>query len=525
MTSAYPRHTLNESLESWSQPELHEVVIVGAGFSGIGSAIALRAAGMEDFLILEQASAIGGTWRDNTYPGIAVDITSFSYSFSFEQNPHWSRVFAPGHELQAYAQHCVDKYELAPHIRLGVRVNCMRFDDRSNTWLIDVDGRAPVAARFVIAASGGLTQPKLPDIEGLDTFTGKVMHTARWDHDHDLAGERVALIGTGASAIQVVPAIAPEVEHLSVFQRTAIWILPKPDAAIPGWLRRLFASVPLSQRAVRLTGSAISEAVLVLGLVYNRQLPFIVNGFEKLSRSHLRRQVADPDVREALTPQYPFGCKRPSFSNEYWQSFNRESVALVTAPIERITATGILTCDGREHTVDTLVLATGFKVFERGNTPPFEVFGVDGTELGAFWDEHRYQAYEGASVPRFPNMFHVLGPYSLTGSSWFSMVEAKTAHIVRCIEEARRRGATRVEIRQDAHDRYFADILRRQRSTVFFNADCTDAHSYYFDHHGDAPLLRPSTGLEMSWRSRHFNLDDYEFGPKPANVRSVGSHR
>jgi cation diffusion facilitator CzcD-associated flavoprotein CzcO len=491
--------------------DLHEVVVVGAGFSGIGAGIRLKAEGVEDFLILEQSSGAGGTWRDNTYPGVAVDVTSFNYSYSFEQNPRWSRVFAPGKELHDYAVHCVEKYDLQSHLRFERHVTCMAFDGHTHTWTINFTERPPIRARFVIVAAGGLVQPKAPDIAGIESFEGKVMHTARWDHDYELVGKNVAVIGTGASAVQVVPTIAPLVERVAVYQRTPIWVLPKPDAEIPTSVQRLFATFPLVQHLTRAITSVLTQAVLVGGVIYHRQLPGITKVLERMCRWHLRRQVHDPDLRRALTPSYTIGCKRPSFSNDYWRSFNRDDVELVTNPIECITPTGIRTADGSTRRIDILVLATGFKVFELGNTPPFQVVGLDGTELGAYWDEHRYQAYEGASVPQFPNIFHVFGPYSMTGSSYFSMVEAKTIHAVRCITEARRRRATYVAVRQEPHNRNFAAVQRRQRNTLFVNGDCSGSNSYYFDRHGDVPLLRPSSGLALWWRNRHFDLDDYEY--------------
>jgi cation diffusion facilitator CzcD-associated flavoprotein CzcO len=499
----------------------HEVVVVGAGFSGIGAGIKLKQAGIDDFVMLEQAGDVGGTWRDNTYPGVAVDITSFSYQFSFEQNPAWSRVFAPGRELKAYADHCVDRYGLRPHLRFHRKVEQVTFDPETHTWDIALAGGDRLTSRFLICCGGGLTQPKPPDIPGVETFAGKTMHTARWDHDHDLRGKRVAIIGTGASAVQVVPSIAREVAHLDVFQRTAIWLLPKPDAALPRSVATAFRRIPGLQQLVRMEAAAITEAVMVLAVMYHRQLPLFVRAVQALCRAHLRSQVRDPKLRAALTPTYDFGCKRPSFSNDYLRTFNRRNVDLVTAPIERITPTGIRTADGAEREVDTLILATGFKVFEPGNAPSFDINGLDGMELGRWWDQNRYQAYEGATVPGFPNFFLVLGPYSVTGASWFSMVEAQTRHAVRCIQQARRRNATWVAVKPEPHDRFFAEIQHRQQSTVFFNADCATSNSYYFDRHGDAPFLRPATGLELWWRSRTFPLEDYEYRSVLESQRSA----
>ncbi|MEW6775761.1 MAG: NAD(P)/FAD-dependent oxidoreductase [Bdellovibrionota bacterium] len=489
----------------------YEVVVIGAGFSGIGSGIRLKQAGIDSFVILEKAHDLGGTWRDNTYPGIAVDITSFTYSFSFEQNPNWSRVFAPGTELKAYADHCTKKYGLRPHMRFNVSVQKAEFDEEKHLWRVYTDSLGTITTRFLLNATGGLTQPKLPEIEGIDSFRGKKIHTARWDHSFDLKGRRAAVIGTGATSVQLVPTIAPQVEQLDVYQRTPIWILPKPDYEIPESIQWLFEHFPVTQNSVRYLTTAITELVMVLGVVYNKQIPNLTKWAESACLKHLERQVPDPVLRAKLTPHYGFGCKRPSFSNEYFKSFTRPNVELVTDPIRKITPHGIVTKDGKEREIDTLICATGFKVFEKGNLPTYEVFGAGGQELGAFWEEKRYQAYEGASVPGFPNYFGILGPYATSGASWFAMVEAQTTHAMRCIGEARRRKATYVEVRQKAHDEYFQEILRRQKNTVFFNNNCSSANSYYFDRHGDAPFLRPSSGFEMWWHSNHFPLKDYRF--------------
>lgn len=489
----------------------YDVIVIGAGFSGLGAGIKLKESGIDNFVILEAAHDLGGTWRDNTYPGIAVDITSFSYSFSFEQNPYWSRVFAPGRELQTYAQHCAEKYGLLPHFRFHSRVKCARFDDEHHVWHVELAGGEMLTTRYVISATGALTQPKLPDIPGMDTFQGKIMHTARWDHGHDLTNQRVAIIGTGATSVQVVPTIAPQVAKLDVYQRTPIWIVPKPDRAVPPAMQAMFRHVPGMQSSVRVAAGLVTEMVMVFGVIYNKQLPNVVKRLEALCLRHLEKQVADPVIREKLTPKYGFGCKRPSFSSEFYLAFNRPNVELITEGIDHIEPTGIVTKDGKRREIDTLICATGFKVFERGNLPSYEVWGSHGVELSDFWDRNRYQAYEGATVPGFPNFFLVLGPYSTTGASWFSMVEAQVAHALRCISEARKRGATRIEVKQHAHDAYFADVLQRQTNTVFYNNNCATSNSYYFDKHGDAPFLRPASGLEMWWRSWNFPLDDYQF--------------
>lgn len=491
-----------------SRPD-HEIVIIGAGFSGIGAAIKLDEAGFSDFLILEQDDGVGGAWHANTYPGIAVDIPSLSYSFSFEQNPAWSRVFARGPELKSYAEHCVSRYNLRSRIRLGTGVTAAAYDDRNHVWsLTTTDGRE-ITARFVIGATGVLTQPKKPDIPGIDLFAGTTMHTARWNHAVSLKGKKVAIIGTGASALQVIPEIAPETAHLTVFQRTPIWVLPKPDAPIPGGVQKLLGRVPGLQSAARLVSQGFVELAFVVTAHYHAYLP-LAKIYERMALDHLSRQVKDPVLREKLTPRYGFGCKRPSISNTYLQTFNRSNVTLETTPIREITRDGIVTGDGKLHEADVLICATGFKVFEKGNMPAFPVRGAGGRDLEQWWDANRYQAYEGVSVPRFPNFFTILGPNGYNGASYFQLIEMQSRHIVRCLRRARKDGATQVEVKQEANDRYFRDMQARRGSQVFFSNNCSTANSYYFDRHGDVPF-RPATSVEAHWRSMSFDLDDYRY--------------
>ena len=320
----------------------HEIVIVGGGFSGIGVAIGLDRAGFHDYLMLEQGDGVGGAWHWNTYPGVAVDIPSFSYQFSFEQRDTWSRVYAPGHELKAYAEHCMDKYDVRRRTRLNTKIIGMTFDDELHVWNLETADGDTITTRYVVGATGVLTKPKPPNIPGLDDFTGTVMHTARWDHDVDLRGKRVAIIGTGASAVQVIPSIAPEVEHLTVFQRTPIWCLPKPDARLARPFRLALRRIPGAKRLSRLISQAFVEINFPLPAHFNRLL-HIANAGERIGLRHLRRAVHDPVVRDKLTPRYSLGCKRPSFSNEYLPAFNRENVLLETDPIETITASGVRT--------------------------------------------------------------------------------------------------------------------------------------------------------------------------------------
>jgi cyclohexanone monooxygenase len=486
----------------------YDTVIVGAGFSGIGTAIKLDSAGMGDYLMIEAGDGPGGTWYWNTYPGIAVDIPSFSYQFSFEKSPKWSRTYAPGDELRAYAEHCVDKYGLRRKIRFGTKVLDAEFDDEAGLWHIRTDPGEDVTARFLVNAGGVLITPKLPDIDGADSFGGPTMHTARWDHDQNLTGKRVAIIGTGASAVQVIPEIAPIVKHLTVFQRTPIWCFPKFDVPLSHWTQRMMR-LPGGKTVQRLLSQAYVELTFALPAQYFTVNPMAKNMW-KVGEAYLRKQVDDPEVRDKLTPRYAVGCKRPGFHNTYLSTFNRDNVRLVTEPIDKITGSGVATDDGEIHDVDVLILATGFKVLDPDSVLTYSVSGPGGRSLTQFWDEHRLQAYEGVSIPGFPNFFSVFGPYGYVGSSYFALIEAQTHHIVRCLKRAHRRNASRVEVTQEANDRYFAEMMRKRHRQIFWQDSCKLANSYYFDKNGDVPL-RPASTIEAYWRSRRFPLDDYAF--------------
>ncbi len=486
----------------------HQVIVIGGGFSGIGAAIMLDRAGISDYLVLEEGDGVGGAWHWNTYPGVAVDIPSFSYQFSFEKSSRWSRIYAPGTELKGYAEHCVEKYGLRSRIRLSCAVTATSYDDATATWTVETSTGETLTTRYVVNATGVLTRPKAPEIPGLASFAGETVHTARWDHDLDLRGKRVAVIGTGASAVQLIPAIAEDVAHLTVFQRTPIWCLPKPDAALPAPVRTVLRRIPGAQAVSRLLSQTYVEATFPLAAHFHSLVPTAKAG-EMLARKALKEQVHDPAVREKLTPKYAVGCKRPSFHNSYLSTFNRENVLLETEPITEITPSGVRTVAGTEHEIDVLVLATGFQVFERENMPGFPALSR-GEDLGAWWAKNRAQAYEGVSVPGWPNLFSILGPYGYNGSSYFNLIETQMAHIVRLMIEAEKRGAVAVEVTQEANDRYFAEVLSKRHRQVFAEESCQVANSYYFDEHGDTPF-RPSTTIETMWRAGHFPLDDYAF--------------
>jgi len=491
-----------------SLPEHVRVCIAGTGFSGIGMAIRLKQDGIHDFVLLERAGDVGGTWRDNSYPGCACDVPSHLYSFSFEPNPDWSRTFSPQPEIWDYLRRTADKYGVTPHVRYRQELLEAAWDADAEVWRIETSNGS-LTADILVSGVGGLSEPKLPAIPGIESFEGAAFHSAQWDHDYELEGKRVAVIGTGASAIQLIPAIAPEVREVLVFQRTPIWCLPKLDAPLGGRARAILRRVPGAMLAARWISQVLVELTFVLVAHFAGTFPFLPARGEAEARK-LLQDVADPDVRDRLTPRYRLGCKRPSFSNEYIRAFNRDDVHLVTAPIEAITPQGIRTADGVEHEVDVLVLATGFKVFDKGNMPPFPVRGAGALDLAQWWDENRQQAYEGVSVPGFPNWFSILGPYGFNGQSYFGLIETQMRHIVRCLERARRRGATRIEITPEANRRYFESVLARRGNQVFFRGSCANANSYYFDAHGDVPF-RPSLSLEAAWRSARFDLDDYAF--------------
>ncbi|NNH68710.1 NAD(P)/FAD-dependent oxidoreductase [Nocardia uniformis] len=489
----------------------HEVVVVGAGFGGIGAGIALQRKGIHDFVIVDKWDRVGGTWHANTYPGVAVDIPSFIYSFSYEQRGDWSRVFAPGDELRDYADSMVDKYGLRRKLVLNTTITGAEYDEDGGLWRLRTDSGRTLTARFVVMAIGGLERPKMPEIPGLQDFGGSLIHTALWNHDVALTGKRVAVIGTGATALQLVPAIVDEVEHLTVFQRTPIWVFPKRDAAVRGWGRTVLET-PWLRSGIRLVGTVATE-IGMGGMVVGPG--WLTDTGRRLAeipaRRWMRSQVHDPVLREKLIPRYGLGCKRPSMSNEYLSTFNRDDVDLVTDSIVRVDQRGVITVDGVRHDVDVLICATGFKLWEKDSIPPFPVIGRERTSLADFWDTQRFQAYHGVSVPGFPNMFTITGPYGFVLGSYIWMIEATAAHLSRAIAETKRRGETVCEISRSAHDEYFAKCLRRQEKNFLFTSACDGSNTYYINSHGDSPF-RPSTHGEMYWQNRHYNLDDYRYG-------------
>lgn len=490
----------------------YAAVIVGAGFGGMGAAIQLGRLGIDSILILDRADDLGGTWHVNTYPGLAVDIASVSYSYSFEPNPNWSRLYAPGRELKAYAQHVAEKYRLRRYMRFNTSVEKVAYDESGKFWTVFPAGGKPLTARLLILATGFLSQPKKPDIPGVDSFAGKLIHTAAWDHDYDLTGKRAAMIGTGASAVQVLPKMVSRVQHMDVYQRTPIWVLPKSNPRFPPWMQKVFAKVPFIQRIFRFISDTILELVMVTGVLHNRQFPFLTRSMETTCRKFLATQVQDPELRRKLTPGYSFGCKRPTFSNHYYSTFTLPKVELVTDSIARIEPDAIVTVDGRRRQIDTLILATGFNLWQKGNFPAFDVFGRNGVELGDWWNRNHYQSYEGITVPGFPNLFNIHSPYAYSGFCYFNTIENQMSHMARCIGEMQRQKARVFEVTSQAKDGYMATMKKRSADTVFSSGNCATANSYYFNQHGEATLLRLSSTWRAARQARRFPLVHYSFG-------------
>jgi cation diffusion facilitator CzcD-associated flavoprotein CzcO len=496
----------------------HEVVVIGAGPGGIAAGVMLTKAGIDDFVILERAGGVGGSWRDNTYPGIGVDIPAIAYQYSFARKPNWVRLFPRGAEVKAYHQTVASRFGLHAHLRFHTEVIREEWHDRSRLWRLHTATGEIITARFVITAVGAFINPKDDvGIPGVGEFEGKIQRPASWDHGHDHTDQSVGLIGTGASSVQIAPAIAGQVRRLEVFQRTPVWCLPKPDLELPPWFQR---ALRIPGVAAGLHGIALATIEVATRLITSVPLSMAKPGMRALDagakrayRAYLRRVVGDPATAAALAPGYgPFG-KRPTISNGYLQAFNRPNTHLVSTPIERFTKTGIRTVDGVDHEFDMIVLATGYELFSDPESyRPGAVVGRDGFDLGRFYAEHRLQAYESVAVPGLPNRWMLVGPYSWTGTGWHALVEITARHAVRAIAETRRRGATTVEVRQQAHDDYHAEVRRRGRVIQhYFTVQNRGLRTYYVNSQGDMPYIRPSTVLEARHRSRHFPFDDYRY--------------
>ncbi len=493
-----------------SETTQYDAVIVGAGFGGMGAAIQLKRLGFENLLMLERESDLGGTWHVNRYPGLAVDIPSSTYSYSFEPNPYWSRLFAPGAELKRYAEHVADKYQLRGLMRFDTVVSGAVWDQDAARWTISIEGGETVVATYLLTATGFLSQPKMPDIEGIDRFAGKVIHTTAWDDGYDLSGKRAAVIGTGATAVQLIPEVAKLVDELTVYQRTPIWVSPKTDFAVPQAMQKAFAAAPLTQRAVRMVGTSILEGMMVSGVLHYKDMTLFNRVAERWCRAHLHRQVSDPELRRKLTPDYSFGCKRPTFSNDYFPTFTQPHVHLETSTIASVDESGIVTVDGQRTEIDVLILATGFNLWD-ANFPAIEIIGRDGKNLGKWWRESRFQAYEGIAMPGFPNLVSLNSPYSYSGLSYFTTIECQMKHMDRLFGALRDRNARVFEVTERANEEFLERMTEKVGASVFALGQCATANSYYFNQHGEATLLRPTSTIAAHREAVRFPLDDYSY--------------
>jgi cation diffusion facilitator CzcD-associated flavoprotein CzcO len=469
------------------------VLIIGAGFAGLGTAIRLLQSGIDDFVILERDDRVGGTWRDNTYPGAACDIPSVLYSYSFAPNPHWSRAYSGGAEILRYIEGLVDKYKLHRHIRFGEDVTALNFDEDTGTWTADVRSGTTYTARAAVMAPGPLANVSWPDIRGLDSYTGHKIHSARWDHDYDMSGKRVAVIGTGASAVQIIPELVKKAAKVKVFQRTPGWVLPRLNFPHPHWAKQLFRHIPLTEQLARQAWFWGHEAAAV-GMVWNTPA---TDAIQLVAKAHL------PWKRRQLTPDFRAGCKRMLMTNDYYPALEKDNCKLVTWPIATISPNGIRTADGIEHEVDCIVFATGFDVAKTGT--PFPVAGRDGRKLADEWSSGAY-AYKSVSVSGYPNLFLTFGPNSGPGhNSALFYMEAQIDYIVAAVRLIAEKDFHSLDVRQERQDVYNTDIQRRLKGTTW-NSGC---NSWYLTADGHNGTMFPGLASQFTRQLARVDLDDY----------------
>ncbi|MDX1453458.1 MAG: NAD(P)/FAD-dependent oxidoreductase [Oleiphilaceae bacterium] len=483
-----------------TQDKTHDGLIVGAGFAGLGTAIRLRQAGIEDIVILERDSEIGGTWRDNQYPGAACDIPSHLYSYSFALNPNWSRGFSGSGEILDYIHYLADEYQLRPLIRFNANVTGMVFNEKDGVWEVAVKGRAKLRARTVVSASGPLSNASFPDIAGIDEYEGHKIHSARWDHDYDFRGKRVAVIGTGASGVQIVPELVKRAEHVKVFQRTPGWILPRMDFGTPEWNKRLFNKLPLTQRATRNLLYVLHES-MALGIIWNSPLTRVL---ERLSLAHLHSQVKDSWLRRQLKPDFRIGCKRVLMSSDFYPALQQHNCKLITWPIDRLSAKGIRTAEGIEHQFDCIVFATGFDVSKNG--APYPVTGLNGRQLNEEWARGP-QAYKSVSVSGYPNLFLTFGPNSGPGhNSALVYMESQIDYIVQGIRQILENQFKFIDVKAQAQISYNKRIQKRLSRTNW-NSGCK---SWYLTDDGFNATMYPGFATQYRQQMRRFQLKHYE---------------
>jgi cation diffusion facilitator CzcD-associated flavoprotein CzcO len=481
-----------------------DVLIIGSGFSGMGMAINLRASGREDFLVLEKAQEVGGTWRDNTYPGCACDIPSHMYSFSYAQNPGWTRRYSHQPEIYEYLRRVADDFELREKIHFGTEMTRACWDDGEQVWRVDTaDGRR-YTARVLVSGIGGLHMPHIPDLPGRERFEGVAFHSAQWRHDVDLTGKRVAVVGTGASAIQFLPQIAHRVERVTVYQRTPPWVLPKPDHAISERARAVFGRLPLAQRAYR---SALYWMLEARALGFNGQVPMLKLA-EKVVARQLDSQVDDPALRALLLPDYRMGCKRVLIANDYYPTYNRDNVDLVAGGVQSVTPTGVVGSDGVERDVDVIIYGTGFHVIDAFEH--VDVVGRGGIGLWEQFQKHGVEAYLGINVAHFPNLCLLLGPNTALGhNSVVFMIEQQAAYVVRLLDALDEHEAQSVDVREPAQRAYNDRLQTKLENGIWSTGGCT---SWYLDSHGRNRTIWPGFTFSYWWRTRRVDPDAYRWG-------------
>jgi cation diffusion facilitator CzcD-associated flavoprotein CzcO len=477
------------------------ILIIGSGFSGLGAAIKLDRAGHHDFLVLERGGDVGGTWRDNTYPGAACDVPSHLYSFSFALNPNWTRSFSTQPEIEKYIRDvAADSGVLDRHV-FGCEVTRAAWNGDIGRWDVQTS-KGPFCADVLIGGFGALAEPSLPAVEGLDTFDGDIFHSAQWNHSADLDGRRVAVIGTGASAIQLVPAIADQVAHIDVYQRTAPWLLPRLDRPFTRLERWAFRNVPGAARLAR-AGVYAGRESQVLGLAKN---PRLMKPFELMSRAKIRAEIKDPALRQKVTPNFRIGCKRMLISNDWYPTLDRKHVELVTDGIAEVRGRQIITRDGTAREADAIIVATGFHVTD---SPMFDkIYGRDGRSLTTTFAEKGMRAYKGVAVAGFPNIFFLVGPNTGLGhNSMVYMIESQLNYVVDAITTMRQREVREVEVKPSVQDAYNDELQRKLAKSVWMTGGCA---SWYLDAHGNNTTLWPDFTFRFRQQTKTFDTGAYD---------------
>ena len=477
------------------------VAVIGSGFAGIGTAVRLKEQGIEDFVVLERASAVGGTWRDNTYPGCACDVPSHLYSFSFAPNPDWSHVFSRQPEIRAYLERVTTDFGVRPHLHLDTDLEAGVWDDTAMLWRLTTS-RGELTADVVVSGCGGLVEPHYPEVPGMGTFHGPAFHSARWDHDVDLTGKRVAVIGTGASAIQFVPVVQQQAASLVLFQRTPPWIVPRLDRPIPDQRKELYRRRPALQNAAR-NGIYWFNEFNLLAFTRGGRLRALA---QREATRNLHGAIADPALRARLTPDWAFGCKRVLLSNDYYPALAQDNVALVSTGITEVRPEGVVDGDGVLHEVDVIVYGTGFRVMDI--PVAHRLRGRDGRTLSDTWSEHGAQAHRGTTVAGFPNLFLLLGPNTaLAHSSVVFMIEAQITYVVEALKALASYGARALEVRQASQDAYNDDLQERLSTTVWNSGGC---RSWYRDATGRNFTLWPTHTFTFKRQMASFDAEAYE---------------